>query len=530
MGLLRAIQRHKLLSFSIAAASGVAIYTQTRRKDWSSVGTVRFGRAMFGVAGIVVDYKKTLFHVDDSTEQYKELKSQVHWRSAEKLRQMCCKNGGIFVKIGQYLGSLDYLLPEEYVKTMKVLHNDAPRSPLDSIRRVVEEDLGCKVEDVFQEFSCEPIGTASLAQVHKASLKDGTQVAVKVQHPQVKAYSDVDMKTVDFLLHAVAWVFPEFEFLWLSEEMKKKLPVELDFIQEGHNAEKIARLLGHFKFLKVPKVYWNHSSARVLIMEYCEGGFVEDKAYMKKHGINVNKITQALGELYSEMIFVHGFVHCDPHPGNILIRKTDKQEMEMILLDHGLYQTLTDEFRWNYSHLWLALIRADLDNIKQYGQALGAGELYPLFACMLTARSWNSVTTGIDKVTPNQAEDQEIQESVGNYLPEISSILNKVPRQMLLLFKTNDLLRGIEFALDSRKSASSFINMSRCCVRAVADQDLSRCTSWISRTRVHLYKHLRLVGISAYQLYVQISNMSFMQHIIRLFSTAPVKQVSVVGL
>ena len=127
-------------------------------------------------------------------------------------------------------------------------------------------------------------------------------------------------------------------------------------------------------------------------------------------------------------------------------------------------------------------------------------------------------------------QDQEIQDSVATYLPEISAILNKVPRQMLLLFKTNDLLRGIEFALGSRKSASSFINMSKCCVRAVADQDLSRCNGWLGRTRVHMYKHVRLLSISVYELYMWISTVSLVNRIARLFSSSPVKQVSVEGL
>ncbi|XP_033640927.1 aarF domain-containing protein kinase 1-like [Asterias rubens] len=475
--------------------------SKTIKSNWSSLGAVRFGRAFFSAAFVALDYKFSLFGLDRTTEKYTEVKSKVHLRCAKRLYNLCCNNGGVFIKAGQHVGALDYLLPTEYVETMKVLHNDAPCSELEDIKKVVEEDLGSKANEMFVGFSEKPVGTASLAQVHHATLKDGRSVAVKVQHPYVKAYSDVDMKTIDFLLRTASRIFPEFELLWLSEEMQEKLPIELDFLQEGRSAEKASKLLGHFKFLKIPKVHWDLSSTRVLTMEYCEGGRVDDAKYMKQHGINVNKVTQDLGKMYSEMIFVHGFVHCDPHPGNVLVRKTPQDKHEIVLLDHGLYQDLTDEFRINYANFWQSIMAADIDGIKKYSTALGAGDMYGLFACMLTARSWDTVTTGIDKVAQTAEEQEEIQKNVSMYIPEISSILNSIPRQMLLLLKTNDLLRSIEFALHSQKSASSFISMSKCCVRALGENERRQCNGWFCSLKVGIRQQARLLAISVYEVY-----------------------------
>ena len=106
-------------------------------------------------------------------------------------------NGGAYIKVGQYVGSLDYLLPPEYVQTMKVLHSNAPQSPLCDIKYVIEEELNCKVEEVFRSFEDTPIGAASLAQVHKATLHDGRIVAVKVQHRDVQKHAAVDIKTLE---------------------------------------------------------------------------------------------------------------------------------------------------------------------------------------------------------------------------------------------------------------------------------------------------------------------------------------------
>ena len=122
---------------------------------------------------------------------------QVHLRSALRLRDLCCINGGAYIKVGQYIGTLDYLLPVEYVQTMKVLHSDAPQSPLSDIYTVIVEELGFPVEKLFLNFEEKPLGAASLAQVHKATLKDGRTVAVKVQHRDVQKNAAVDMKTVE---------------------------------------------------------------------------------------------------------------------------------------------------------------------------------------------------------------------------------------------------------------------------------------------------------------------------------------------
>ncbi|XP_045185749.1 aarF domain-containing protein kinase 1-like [Mercenaria mercenaria] len=491
--------RQALKYGSVGALVGGSVY-MLRKNDWemSTVGAVRFGRAAAAAVSIVADYKWNLRNIDPESKEYEIVKSQIHTRSALKLRAMCCKNGGAFIKVGQHLGTLEYLLPQEYVTTMKVLHSDAPQSSVEDLFRVFEEDIGKKVDDVFVTFSREPLGTASLAQVHKATTKDGQVLAVKIQHPKVKAHSYVDIRTMEFLINRVAWIFPDFQYVWLAEETKKNLPKELDFIKEGEHCERAAKMYSHFKFLKVPKVYWEFSSERVLTMEYCEGGKVDDREYMKKHNIDVNEISRDLGKLYSEMIFVNGYVHCDPHPGNVLVNKT-KQGTQIVLLDHGLYQTLTDDFRINYCKLWMSLIQTNLKGIEKYSKKLNVGRLFPLFACMLTARSWEAVTHGIDTKEVTDQENQELRDNAATYFIEISQVLNSIPRQMLLIMKTNDVLRGIEAALQTRANASSFINMSKCCIRALGREKLHNCDGLFQTFRTRVYTQFQLARIEIYE-------------------------------
>lgn len=483
----------------VLASSGW--YLNRRQLDLNDLSVVRFGKAAATTFLISYDYLTAFKHVEHGTEEYWALKSKVHRRSAERLRDLCCANRGTFIKVGQHLGALDYLLPEEYTSTLKVLHSRAPQSSLQEIHQVIREDLGKELSEIFLSFEETPQGAASLAQVHKAVLHDGRTVAVKVQHPKVQKQSSKDILVMEVLVRAVHWLFPDFAFMWLLEEAKKNMPLELDFLNEGQNAEKVAKMLAHFPFLKVPKIYWDLSTKRILTMEFAEGGQVNDKDYIQKHGINVNELSENLGKIYSEMIFIHGFVHCDTHPGNVLVQRSPQTgKTDIILLDHGLYQVLQPDFRLEYCRLWQALIQGDMKEMEQSSRRLGAGELYPLFACIITARSWTAVNAGISSMPVSQSEDVEIRTNAARYLPQISELLNRIPRQMLLLLKTNDLLRGIESTLQTRASSSSFLNMSRCCIRALARHKRSKCRSRLKRLRLSLSESFTLWKLSVYQL------------------------------
>ncbi|XP_023684597.2 aarF domain-containing protein kinase 1 isoform X1 [Paramormyrops kingsleyae] len=552
----------RLLKVSSAAAALLAssgLYLYGKHLDPSDVSVVRFGRAAATTAVISYDYLTSLRNVQYGTEEYWALKSKVHRRSAERLRDLCCANRGTFIKVGQHLGALDYLLPEEYTSVLRELHSRSPQSSIAEVQQVIREDLGkegrtsprqgtdgqagretgrwtdrqkddrqedsqtsekagrerdkqggfhsgCslfQIRQLFASFEDTPQGAASLAQVHKALLHDGRTVAVKVQHPKVQTQSSRDIVVIEVLLKAVKWLFPDFSFMWLVEEAKKNMPLELDFLNEGRNAEKVAELLKDFKFLKVPKIHWDLSTKRILTMDFMEGGQVNDREYMRRHSIDVNEISRNLGKMYSEMIFVHGFVHCDPHPGNVLVRKCPKSKRsEIVLLDHGLYQVLNQAFRLDYCRLWRALMKADMKGVERYSRRLGAGDMFPLFACVLTARSWASLNAGISRTAVTSLEDTEIRANAARYLPQISELLNKVPRQMLLLLKTNDLLRGIETVLQTRANASSFLNMSRCCVRALSRHGRSKARYRPRWLQIFLSEVLTLWQINLYEVFL----------------------------
>ncbi|XP_046388341.1 aarF domain-containing kinase 1 [Ischnura elegans] len=499
------------LSFLGGAAVGGVGYAVNQFGDPDSIGIIRFGRAATTVLDIARLYRRTIYakEYDVQSAEYKELRSQVHYEAAEKLLDLCRKNKGMFVKVGQHIGALEYLLPAEYVQTMKVLHSKAPDSSLKDILKVIKQEFGKDPADIFEEFSEEPIGVASLAQVHIARLKPqegekkGELLAVKVQHPTVKFNADADLKTMEFLVKVVSWAFPDFKFMWVVDETKKNIPKELDFYLEGQNAEKARTMFASYPWLKIPKVFWNLTTSRVLTMEYVEGaGQVNDLEYIRREGIDPYLVASRLGNIYSEMIFKNGFVHSDPHPGNILVRKRKGKlmgDVELVLLDHGLYADLTDNFRATYSRLWMHILNGNPAGMRKEGVALGIAEpLYALFACMVSGRKWESINRGLEVTKFTASEKHDFQKEIPHLLPQITDVLATVDRQMLLILKTNDLLRGIEYTLRTHTRMGSFRVMADLCVKSYYQERLMNSKSKWETMKISLEFYWAVVRLYAY--------------------------------
>lgn len=159
------------------------------------------------------------------------------------------KNGSIFIKLGQHLSSMNYLLPPEWTTTFIPLQDQCPVSSYESIEEMFQKDTGGSISDMFEDFEHSPIGAASLAQVHRATLKDGREVAVKVQHPNLEEWMPLDLALTRFTFATLKRFFPEYDLEWLSKEMDYSLPEELDFRMEGANATRAKEY-----FAKLPQL------------------------------------------------------------------------------------------------------------------------------------------------------------------------------------------------------------------------------------------------------------------------------------
>ncbi|KAG0359664.1 hypothetical protein BG005_000382 [Podila minutissima] len=487
----------------VALATGTFLYNVSDSFRHSTLALQRMMIAAEAVVVVGVDYKYSLdfanrdLKEDDPEDEKERLlrRSQLHKRSAERLREMLRVNGGIYIKLGQHLASLKYLLPDEWTTAMEPLQDRCTPSSIESIQALFLTDLGQPISSYFSSFDLEPIGVASLAQVHRAKLLNGQEVAVKIQHPALREFSTIDIKTVAALTRFVAYVFPEFEFSWLSEEMQVSLPKELNFNFEAANSVRVnanfnsARAEGSKSTIKVPDVVW--AKNRVLVMEFMVGSRIDDLDYLKQHNIKVSEVSNEMARTFSQMIYKDGFVHCDPHPGNVMIRPTpagssSPRNFEIILLDHGLYRELTPEFRLDYAHLWTAIISSDEKEIKYRALKLGGTDAYQLFSCILTGRDWSVVQDAqLTKKARNKDEMVKIADGAGNRIAEIADILAKVPRDLLLLFKTNDLLRALDEDLgaDDGSQMRTFAVMGQYCAEAIYKADRAQIRQTLATTQ-----------------------------------------------
>lgn len=413
---------------------------------------------------------------------------QIHRKAAHRLLCLCQTNGGTYIKIGQHLANLDYLIPNEYIEVLSSLFDSAPKSRFEDVCAVVMEDLGKHPDELFDSFEREPIASASLAQVHVAYEKEtGRKLAIKVQHRGLRETSKGDLLALTMVVNVVNRLFTDFTFAWIAEEIAPQLPKELDFCNEGKNSERASNNMKMTGMACIiPKIRWKHTSERVLSMEFEEGFKATDLESIEKAGLKRTDIAKLISSVFNSQVFLSSFVHCDPHPANVLIRASKDGKPEVVLVDHGLYKEIDDSFRLRYASLWKSLMLADLKGIETSCKSLGVEEMYSLLAAILTSRPYDEIMerskTGSFSAniqTNSKADRAMIQGYAQQFLSDIIAMLGTLPRQMLLLLKMNDCLRHIDFTLGS--PTNTLVVAGKYASIAVLQDQVRNNPSWKSR-------------------------------------------------
>lgn len=245
-------------------------------------------------------------------KQNEHLFHEIHQRNAMRLTQMCAKNGGLYIKLGQHIAMLDYIVPTEYQQELCTLLGMTPQSSMESVRQVIRDEVGAYPEDIFDTFEETPIASASLAQVHVAT-KKGVKYAVKVQHDGLAESAAVDMAVITKIVSFIPYLFKDFNYDWLSAEMNRNLPLELDFQTEKNNIRKTSELLSAMIAtgdVAVPKVNDSLSTKRMLTMSFEEGCYITNKSRIQDMGLSEALIAKTISKVFWEQTFRHGFVHC----------------------------------------------------------------------------------------------------------------------------------------------------------------------------------------------------------------------------
>ncbi|MCW4012292.1 MAG: AarF/UbiB family protein, partial [Candidatus Bathyarchaeota archaeon] len=241
--------------------------------------------------------------------------------------------GPTYIKLGQILSSRRDLLPVPLIEELLFLTDDVKPVEYEKVKDVIEETCG-DVENFCIFVDQKPFAAASLSQVHRATLTDGSDVVFKVQRPDIRELIEVDLTILASLAERAEESIPylrPYNPVGIIEEFSQQMRKELDFIRDGKNAETIANNLKNMEEIKVPKIYWDYSGPRLLVMEYVEGVRIDNVDVLKeKHDL---KHLAELGfEAYIQQIFVDGFYHGDPHPGNLRVTSEGK----IVFFDFGL--------------------------------------------------------------------------------------------------------------------------------------------------------------------------------------------------
>ncbi|MBX5437648.1 MAG: AarF/ABC1/UbiB kinase family protein [Alicyclobacillaceae bacterium] len=288
----------------------------------------------------------------------------------ERIRVTLEELGPTFIKVGQVASLRADLFPAELVRQLAKLQDEVAPVPFAAIREQVEAELGQPLEEAFAAFDEVPIGSASIGQVHRAVLRTGEQVAVKVQRPHIEEQIQVDLEVLADIARLAERRLDWARHYQLSEvvdEFRRTLTAEVDYTVEARNAERIGRMFEHDDTVCIPAIHWDWTTPRVLVMEYVEGVKLNDLARLDEQGFDRKLLAARASHAVFTQLLIHGFFHADPHPGNLVALPGHR----ILFMDFGMVGRLTPEMKERLAALIVGLMRRNTDLILRALHRMG---------------------------------------------------------------------------------------------------------------------------------------------------------------
>jgi predicted unusual protein kinase regulating ubiquinone biosynthesis (AarF/ABC1/UbiB family) len=284
-------------------------------------------------------------------------------KRAVQFREMLTQLGPAFIKVGQALSTRPDLLPGVYLQELSKLQDQLPAFPNAIAYRFIEEELGAPPHQLYAELTVDPVSAASLGQVYRGKLKTGEEVAVKVQRPDLAEQITLDIYILRTL---AAWIMklrkdPRSDLVAVMDEFGKRIFDEMNYIQEGQNAERFAQLYGHLKDIYVPKIYWDYTNRRVLTMEWITGTKLTRLEEIQRQGIDATYLINIGVQCSLRQLLEHGFFHADPHPGNLLAMP----DGQLAYLDFGMMSEIQPYQRYGLIEAIVHLVNRDFEGLAQ---------------------------------------------------------------------------------------------------------------------------------------------------------------------
>ncbi|MCS6801490.1 MAG: AarF/UbiB family protein [Chloroflexota bacterium] len=291
-------------------------------------------------------------------------RKQPPYSAPERLRLVIEEIGPTAIKLGQVLSTRPDFVPPDLLRELIKLQDTVPPFPFADVVQIVREEFGREMDAIFLEFDETPVAAASLAQVHRARLRNGVEVAVKVQRPgivrQIETDIDITLRIAQILERRTEWA-RAYNLTETAEEFARTIREELDFTSEGRNIELFARTFAGQPGVIFPSVFWEYTTRRILTMRWIGGFKITDTAALAAAGIDRRRLARRFAEIILEQVLIHGFFHADPHPGNVLVTPDGK----IAFLDFGMVGYLDESLKEELVQLVLALVRRDVSEITR---------------------------------------------------------------------------------------------------------------------------------------------------------------------
>lgn len=292
---------------------------------------------------------------------------KLHQKSALKIKKGLLDLKGLFIKVGQLISILSNVLPEAFREPLESLQDQMPPREFSEIKATIEAEFGKPVEEIFEKIDASPLAAASIGQTHRATLKDGTQVVVKVQHKDIEEIAQTDLSVIQNLVKLVSRFFSMKGMGHLYSQVRKMIEEELDYELEARSMKEVGKNLDAEKRIFAPKLFEAYSTKKVITSSFCDGVKITNIQQLDAWGIDKNELAERFISMYCKMIFEDEVFHADPHPGNILVN----QKGEICLLDFGAVTSLSPSMKTGLPELIVAFTRNDTDGIVKAMKKMG---------------------------------------------------------------------------------------------------------------------------------------------------------------
>lgn len=360
----------------------------------------------------------------------------------ERIRLVCEELGTTFIKFAQIASNRPDILPEELISELEKLQDRVPPVPIEDIHKVIQSEFSTSFDDVVEYFNPIPLACASMAQVHRARLRGGKEVVLKIQRPGIFEVIFSDIAVLKSLVGIIENYFPQYNIYQPAELVKMfedSITEELNFLLEANNLEHFQRMFKDNDEVFIPAIYRELCTDRIICMELVEGYKITDLENLKNFGITGKQLAQRGISLYFEQVFEHGFFHADPHPGNIFVLEDGR----IAFIDYGMVGTVIDADKILFARILLAMYNKDVQGLKKailrFSKGLTTEEERKFeYDVIYFLRQYSSIT--IENIDGN-----EVMRGLNSLFFDYKI---KIPSNLLLLIKALVIIEGVGLKLN----------------------------------------------------------------------------------